>query len=279
MPTFNAATTGSALNSSGFSITHVVSSNADRSVFACVGSSSGNSASTTAASYNSVALEELWDVWGGISQGSGHLTTAEPASGSHAFSFTLNAVHDELGAFVADYYGVNQSTPHGTPASSSDSTTTSSTTAIGSAVGELVVGGSYAGATSMTPDGAQTEICEVQNIGSFSSINGSQKAGAASVTMTWTHADAEWVAGGVSLKPAGPPLSLDQEGYRWRNDDGSETTATWKAAQDTTVTLAPDETTRLRMLVNASNDPASEQYKLQYRKVGDTGWRDVDNDG
>lgn len=71
-------------------------------------------------------------------------------------------------------------------------------------------------------------------------------------------------------------LVLEQEGFRWRNDDGSEATATWKAAQDTNVTVVPDAITRLRMLVNATGDPASARYKLQYRKVGAAAWRDMD---
>jgi hypothetical protein len=70
--------------------------------------------------------------------------------------------------------------------------------------------------------------------------------------------------------------TLDQEGYRWRNDDGSETTATWKAAQDTTVTLNPSDVARLRVIVNATNDPASANYKLEYRKVGNASWKNID---
>lgn len=78
------------------------------------------------------------------------------------------------------------------------------------------------------------------------------------------------------FKIAPPSVVLEQEGYRWRNDDGSETTATWKAAQDTTVTLPAGTVTRLRVIVNATGDPSSGQYKLEYRKVGDTAWRNMD---
>lgn len=50
----------------------------------------------------------------------------------------------------------------------------------------------------------------------------------------------------------GPPpsSSLDQEGFRWRNDDGSETTATWKAAQDTDLTALLSANVRLRTIVD-----------------------------
>ena len=70
-------------------------------------------------------------------------------------------------------------------------------------------------------------------------------------------------------------LVLEQEGFRFRNDDGSETTATWAASQDTNYSVSPSTLKRLRMLVNATGDPAAGEYKLQYRKVGDDTWMDV----
>lgn len=42
-----------------------------------------------------------------------------------------------------------------------------------------------------------------------------------------------------------PPY--EQEGYRFRNDDGSETTATWKAAQDSSASIAVAANFRLRL--------------------------------
>lgn len=67
-------------------------------------------------------------------------------------------------------------------------------------------------------------------------------------------------------------ITLDQEGYRFRNDDGNEATATWKAAQDTNVTLAPGSVARLRFVVNGTGDPTSKALKLEFRKVGQTPW-------
>jgi len=69
--------------------------------------------------------------------------------------------------------------------------------------------------------------------------------------------------------------TLEQAHFRWRNDDGSETTATWAAAEDANVTIAALTPKRLRVEITATGDPASAAYKLQYRKVGDTFWRDV----
>jgi hypothetical protein len=69
--------------------------------------------------------------------------------------------------------------------------------------------------------------------------------------------------------------TLEQEGFRFRNDDGSESTATWRQAQDTNDSVAVSTTLRLRMLLNATGNPDPGQYKLQYRKVGDDTWMDV----
>jgi len=74
----------------------------------------------------------------------------------------------------------------------------------------------------------------------------------------------------------GQILTRTQEGFRWRNDDGSETTATWKANQDTNVSFGDIDTPiRLRVLTDTSSDAPSEGVKLQYRKVGDPDWLDV----
>lgn len=59
--------------------------------------------------------------------------------------------------------------------------------------------------------------------------------------------------------------SIEQEGFRFRNDDGSESAATWKANQDVNITAAADTAMRLRMLLNATGDPASIGAQLEYR--------------
>ena len=80
----------------------------------------------------------------------------------------------------------------------------------------------------------------------------------------------------IAVRPSsGGAATLDQSHFRWRTDDGSETTATWAAAEDTNVTIAALTPTRLRVEIAATNNPASAAYKLQYRKVGDSTWRDI----
>ena len=66
-----------------------------------------------------------------------------------------------------------------------------------------------------------------------------------------------------------PPSSLAQEGYRWRNDDGSEAAATFRQLQDVDDSIAKEINVRLRALIDATGDPASEQYQIEYKEDAD----------
>lgn len=70
-------------------------------------------------------------------------------------------------------------------------------------------------------------------------------------------------------------ITREQEGYRFRADDGSESTASWLAAQDSNISRDKLTPARLRVITNVTNDPPSEAVKLQYRRVGDPLWRDM----
>lgn len=74
----------------------------------------------------------------------------------------------------------------------------------------------------------------------------------------------------IEFETTDPPLA--QAGYRWRNDDGSETTATWKVAENTGPgNLALDTNHRLRFVVDETGGVgavADLQLQLQYRKNG-----------
>ena len=68
---------------------------------------------------------------------------------------------------------------------------------------------------------------------------------------------------------------LDQEGFRFRDDDYGEDAATWLASQDTNITRDKNLNTRLRVLVNATGDPASTAYQLEFKKSTDSVWNKV----
>ncbi len=66
--------------------------------------------------------------------------------------------------------------------------------------------------------------------------------------------------------------TVEQEGFRFRADDGSEITATGIAAQDTNIIREKNTNTRLRVVLNSTLDRGSESYRLEVRRVGDSTW-------
>ena len=72
------------------------------------------------------------------------------------------------------------------------------------------------------------------------------------------------------------PPSIEQEGFRWGVDDGSESAHTWEAAQDTSITIPDTQSRLLRVLVNAAgSDPAAAAYTLRAQKNGSGGYAAV----
>jgi hypothetical protein len=77
--------------------------------------------------------------------------------------------------------------------------------------------------------------------------------------------------GGFALEIAAATIvPLEQEGFRFRADDGSESGASWLATQDTNITRDKNLNTRLRAIVNATGNPAPQRYQLEYRLSGGT---------
>jgi len=85
-------------------------------------------------------------------------------------------------------------------------------------------------------------------------------------TFNWDVTSDSAIVGFVLNVAAGPATTLDQEGYRFRNDDGSESGASWKAAQDTDISQIKNSTFRLRALIDAAGDPAASPYQIEYAR-------------
>lgn len=68
---------------------------------------------------------------------------------------------------------------------------------------------------------------------------------------------------------------IDQEGFRFRNDDGTEITATWKSGQDVDIAILGDNQFRLRFVVDVQGDPAAYGFRLEAKKVGDSVWHRI----
>lgn len=60
-------------------------------------------------------------------------------------------------------------------------------------------------------------------------------------------------------------VGLGQEGFRFRNDDGNETGASWIATQDTNVNMPSNNTLRLRLIVDTYSTCNNESFQLEYR--------------
>lgn len=73
---------------------------------------------------------------------------------------------------------------------------------------------------------------------------------------------------------------ITQTQYRWRNDDGNETSATWRAAANTAITVG-DTTTVLRLRIELNNNSGGGAYDvdetLEYSSNGGTSWTPITN--
>lgn len=95
--------------------------------------------------------------------------------------------------------------------------------------------------------------------------------------ITWAQTNGATKGAIWAIKPAAVPPAFDQDSYRFRNDDGSETGATWLAALNTNVTVEPGSTIRrLRMLVQNTASGAGTDVDLewQYNK-NSAGWNNI----
>lgn len=73
-----------------------------------------------------------------------------------------------------------------------------------------------------------------------------------------------------------------QGNWRWRNDDGSESSATWKAAENSITTVQSPSNIRLRVQIYDYSfegvNWGGGLYNIAYRKAGDIDWAIITND-
>lgn len=65
-------------------------------------------------------------------------------------------------------------------------------------------------------------------------------------------------------------LNWEQEGFKWRYDNGTEITSPWIEAQDINVVAPLSTNIRLRNLINSTANQPTTQFELQYKKSTDT---------
>ncbi|MEZ4868799.1 MAG: SdrD B-like domain-containing protein [Caldilineaceae bacterium] len=127
-----------------------------------------------------------------------------PSTGSHTLQVNWNSNLNQ-GAVIGavTYANVDQTTPLGTFASASNTSTSPSVT-VASAANELVfgvVGGRSTSNYSVT--GGGSSLWSARPFSGQTAGAGQSKSGASpNVALSWSGTNDEWVAGGVSLKPA-----------------------------------------------------------------------------
>ena len=130
---------------------------------------------------------------------------------------------------------------------------------------ESSVSGSTTTLTAYINDAEEDSTTDTSFTSGYAGVYGQNDAGTQAYIDNWTGDD------------LAASFTVDQEGYRWRNDDEGEATATWAtAAQDATATVNLETNIRLRALINATGDPATANYQLEYRKQGTSDWIKVE---
>lgn len=134
--------------------------------------------------------------------------------------------------------------------------------------------------TGATPAATDTIELSVNASGNLSGKhNGVERVAVTDTTITSGRVGFAGKAGNtrsaVTSWEGGDSYTLEQEGFRFRNDDGSETTATWREAQDINITVPVSTNNRLRILVNATGDAPTTQFRLDYKKSTDGSYKVV----
>jgi hypothetical protein len=260
---------GTAPTASGLSFSLA---NAGNVVYGLVGGWDG-AGRTVTATYNGVAMTQIADT--GLSNGNDRLwvfrlVNAPTGTFTMAFTVTGGAMHLLGGGIsVTNANTATFSTPV-TAVSSSNGTTATVGSQTGTSSG-LWVTAVVDGATNThtaAGDGSHTERADVNLAQGEAFAAGTCVATGSAQTLSWTISSSSgWAMVAVNVQDA-TPITFDQEGFRFRNDDGSETTATWKAAQDTNITVAEGETFRVRAIVNMTGDPPAKTFSWAYQKIG-----------
>ena len=211
------------------------------------------------------------------------ILSAHNVTGGATFTITVNnSPQDSKAACAVEWSGMDTAAPfdvQNTATGTSAAPAVSSGT-MGQAEEVVVAVETYDGITPTTqtePGSPWALIAEEEDAGTYTGHNAVWQivSATSSVTSTWAlGASRAWSAGIATFKAVAP--SLEQTGFRYRNDNGSETTATWKAAQDAGATSPAGQALRGRAVIATTGDPsAGMRLKLKYRKVGDDGWRDL----
>jgi len=259
--------TGTAVSpATSMTISHTISASAtDRLMLVGVSIANGNDEVVDSITYNGVALDFVGAIYNTLSGGNDARveiwSLVAPSTGTHDVFIQFTAqLSEEAVAGVMTFTGVDQSDPLG-PFGSNENDGNTATVNVTSDANELVFGVVSSEYGEITTDPGQTEEWNI-GVASHSYGAGSTKAGASSVTLTWTlsSSSSHWAAAGVSIKPA------------------SGSGATFMEAEDIAISgLDKSTTARLRLEVSneGTDSSGSIQYRLQYKESTTGDWTNV----
>jgi hypothetical protein len=126
-----------------------------------------------------------------------------PSNSLQTITVNLSGSSGRCAFYAISRSGVNTGTPSGTPGLGSGSSTSASATA-SSAAGQLVEGIVHVAEATVSSDVGQTERENQPDwVSVFRSFSAAEKAGAASVTLSWTPpSSTDWFAVAIPILPA-----------------------------------------------------------------------------
>jgi hypothetical protein len=268
----------------GYSGTITVPSDAEIIIVGIVGYNSAAGNIATSGSIGGAALTKIAGD-GSTSYFQGSLFyKVSPATGSQTLALTCTSSGDGAKIVYGFYKGIDTASAvrdtDGVQAGSPGSYDTKTLTA---SSGDMIVGWVF-GYTGSASVGSPTfqNISEVTTYGTtYRSAVGSWAEGSPSGnTSVGVSAWTDVADGGICavvLKPSAVTATSEQEGYRFINDDGSESAASFAADQDTGLTAPAGVNKRIRFLINTTGDVSSTQFQLEYKKSTSSTWIKVVN--
>jgi len=252
-------------------------SGSNRKLIVWVGGEVGGGSNVNSVTYDGEPLTKYQEDDGGTHNNIAMFYLDEADFPSTPGSYTLTATFSETMApgfvMAAEISGASTGDPtayeHNYVASSDTNNDSITTTADGSWIFSCVGVG---GTGTFTADSGQTILQQNSGGGGGAAYGHSYEsiatAGSESSNWTFSTSTSRFLQSCCCIEPV-VALTYDQEGARWRDDDGSETGASWLAAQDTNINRGKNTNTRVRITTDVAGDPPSEGTTLDFRLVGD----------
>jgi len=262
-------------------LNYTVSAGSDRCLIVCFGSEYNGSTSVTSVDYGGQAMVQAFSIQTADSGYAANtscwylLDAGITAASGNTITPTYSTTPADEMITAASYTGVNQTGGASTvletaTAESNESTPNPFTTIdLTEASGNLVVAAITCGnATTFTWAADMTEQEDLADASSAMSFADRLSTTNANVTIEATVASQNRASAGSAEFAAAPVFSLEQEGYRWY-DDGTESGSSARQSQDTVDTVERGVTVHLRVLIDATGDPDSSQFQLEYKETSD----------